>query len=188
MAYLQDVTFISTPSSSSSSSGELNVKYARLFDEECETEDRERLGRRMKAEMHLVNGGQVEVVSIQSLTGIPSATTTSSTNTAVTNTADSTATATATTDANTNGQGLTLGPQNSVQSMEMSPAFSTSSLATDLSDTEAVTPEMYGSVFEPAIVAGGKSRSASLETPTEGKSGDALGLRAGDASADATQL
>lgn len=166
VAYLQDVTFIALPSTSAAAAAEeVVVKYARLFDDACETDDRERLGRRMKAEMHLVNGSNVEVVSLHSLTGIPTATPTPIA-------ADTNATA-------ANGQ--TLGAHTTVpQSIEMSPAYSTTSLATDLSDTEAVTPEMYGSVFEPSIRMGGKSRSPSLETPKETKAGDVLGL-GGDA-------
>lgn len=159
IAYLQDVTFISTPSSEDGP-----IKYARLFqDLEVDTEDRERLGRRMKAEMHLVkNGSKVEIVSLESLTGIAPITSKVS-------------------------SGVDATPQQNLgpipQSIEMtSPAYSTMSLATDTSEIEALTPEMYASgVFEPAIRGGGKSRSPSLEAPqAQVKSGgDALGLRSG---------
>lgn len=128
----------------------------------------------MKAEMHLVNNGsKVEIVSLESLTGI-----------APTSSTDTTS-ATGATTTSTSAQ-QTLGAVTGPQSIEMtSPAYSCASLTTetDMSDTEAVTPEMYGSgVFEPSIRLGGKSRSASLETPTEStgaKSGDALGIRTG---------
>lgn len=166
IAYLQDVTFISTPSSDS---GERPTKYARLFqDLETEIEDRERLGRRMKAEMHLVNNGtKVEIVSLDSLTGLAPAPAPTATDV----------------DVDVDAKQQTLGTI--PQSIEMtSPAYSTMSLATDTSEleTEAVTPEMYASgIFEPAIRVSGKSRSPSLEAPTpqaQVKSGvNALGIR-----------
>lgn len=178
IAYLQDVAFIGIPSPFSNEAGPSAViQYARLFDAafDEEQQDRERLGRRMKAEMHLAgtNGAEVEIVPLHTLTGIsaPAATNDNVKMLGV------------------NAQGQGHAAQTQTQSIEMtSPAYSCASLTTTetdqdttASDDEALTPDLLGSlVLEPGIQVGNgnKSRSASLEAePAAEHKSNMLGMR-----------
>lgn len=161
IAYLQDVTFISIPSTSAEVNGV--PKYARLFDTEFELSDRERLGRRMKADFHLAgnNGSEVEIVPLDSLAGITAPTPLGRA------------------DQQQDQDHLSASPSATNANVEMtSPAHSWASLETTETgpctsdadaDPEALTPELLGSlVLEPGIRMGNKSRSGSLDTPVEG--------------------
>jgi hypothetical protein len=144
--YLQDVTFIALPQSPTT--------FARLFDEAYEGEDRDRQGRRLKAEMLLVNDKSScnQIVSLDSLTG--------------------------TTKSN---DGLDPVPT-SIEMV--SPAFSYSSLTNDTdaeSEYETMTPDLGNSqMFERVgVKSGSKSRSPSLEQRDQVKGGNAPAMGLG---------
>lgn len=167
ITYLQDVTFISLPSSASAENGAGSVKYARLFNDyfDVDEADRDRLTRRMKAELLLTGSSasdpSVEIVQLHCLNGISPLTPIP---------------------APGKQDSLSLSPHQAGSAMMTSPAHSDVSLATTETDQtyvsdadlepEAVTPELFGSlVLEPGIRMdrGDESRSGSLENPVEGK-------------------
>lgn len=145
--YLQDVTFIATSQSPST--------FARLSDDayNYNGEDRDRAGRRLKAEMLLINdkSSTNTIINLSTLMGTPT-------------------------------QPESLAPIPVPNSVEMvSPAFSYSSLSadTDYASDEALTPDLGSSqVFERVGIRGtSKSRSPSLDKDQgQGKGGNVLGM------------
>jgi hypothetical protein len=137
--YLQDVTFISTAQGPTT--------FARLFDDAYDGEDRDRQGRRLKAEMLLINdkSSSNSIVPLATLTGTKTT--------------------------------CTLAPMpTSIEMVSPAFSYSSLSNDTDY-ESETMTPELGSQVFERVVIRGAsKSWSPSLEKDQVKGQGNMLGM------------
>lgn len=155
-AYLQDATFIALPTEGN--------KYARLFettDGGADIADRQRLGRRTKAEMLLLAGSvATEIVPLGALTGFTTPEKNKEQSMLSASPSGQSASASASAEMTS--------PAHSFASLAMTEGTSMSTSASE--DGEALTPGMPGSMFlepGPLLQVGPKSRSGSLDSQAE---------------------
>lgn len=140
--YLQDVTFISTAQGATT--------FARLFDDAYNGDDRDRQGRRLKAEMLLINdkSSSNSIVPLTNLTGTKTT--------------------------------CALAPMpTSIEMVSPAFSYSSLSNDTDY-ESETMTPELGSQVFERVVIRGtSKSRSPSLEKEKDQAKGQGIMLGMG---------